>query len=118
MFTSTQIAQFRAALQGKRTQILRAREERDSQAAMADAGPGDAVDVAEGVIEDRDRAALAEHDLALLNEIEHALAKLDAGTYGLSEVSGRPIAIERLKAVPWARQEAEEAERMERAMRR
>jgi RNA polymerase-binding protein DksA len=40
-----------------------------------------------------------EQHLAL---VDAALAKLDAGTYGACETCGRPIAPERLEAIPWA----------------
>ncbi|HJZ47394.1 MAG TPA: TraR/DksA family transcriptional regulator [Roseiflexaceae bacterium] len=35
-------------------------------------------------------------------QVERALARITAGTYGTSEVSGRPIPIERLNARPYA----------------
>lgn len=72
-------------------------------------------DLAEGVVADRDRTALEEHDRALLGEVEHALAKLDAGTFGTSEASGRPIPFARLRAIPWARYDVGEALRVEHA---
>jgi DnaK suppressor protein len=34
--------------------------------------------------------------------------RLDAGTYGLSLISGRPIPRERLQAIPWATELVEE----------
>jgi len=37
-----------------------------------------------------------------LAQIDRALARLDAGTYGSCERCGRPIAEERLRARPWA----------------
>jgi DnaK suppressor protein len=37
-----------------------------------------------------------------LRDVERALAKLDAGTYGVCERCGRPIGDERLDAIPWA----------------
>jgi RNA polymerase-binding transcription factor DksA len=50
-----------------------------------------------------------ERDLALsaqarqtVAEIDLALERLEAGTYGYSVASGRPIPKERLKAIPWA----------------
>jgi len=46
---------------------------------------------------------LAENFRALLAEVEHAIAKLDAGTYGTCEVCGRPIAEARLEAMPATR---------------
>lgn len=38
-----------------------------------------------------------------LSEVERALAKMDAGTYGVCEGCGRPIAPPRLEAMPAAR---------------
>jgi DnaK suppressor protein len=35
-----------------------------------------------------------------LSEVEHALDKLEKGTYGLCDICGQPIAPERLKALP------------------
>lgn len=56
------------------------------------------------------RAAEREHDLdvsvrerALLAEVEHALEKLQVGTYGVDEETGEPIPYPRLMAIPWAR---------------
>ena len=36
-----------------------------------------------------------------LRRVEAALARIDAGEYGLCEVDGKPIPEERLEAVPW-----------------
>jgi DnaK suppressor protein len=44
------------------------------------------------------------HERRRLVEVERALAKLDAGNYGMSEETGAPIPYARLAAVPWARQ--------------
>ena len=38
-----------------------------------------------------------------LDDVEHALARMDTGTYGTCERCGREIALERLEAVPFAR---------------
>jgi RNA polymerase-binding transcription factor DksA len=40
---------------------------------------------------------------AELRELEEALARIDAGTYGIDEETGRPIDPERLEAMPTAR---------------
>ena len=37
-----------------------------------------------------------------LHEVQRAIAKMDAGTYGVCERCGNPIAPERLEAIPWA----------------
>jgi DnaK suppressor protein len=38
-----------------------------------------------------------------LYEIEEALKRVDAGTYGICEMSGKPIPHARLEAIPFAR---------------
>lgn len=47
--------------------------------------------------------ALAVRTAALVEDLDHALARLDAGTYGTCEPCGAPIPFERLEAIPHAR---------------
>ncbi len=52
---------------------------------------------------DQNRAqALHERAARQLRQVEEALARLDAGTYGLCRQCGRPIDAARLEALPWA----------------
>ena len=51
--------------------------------------------------------ALSHQARAAVEEIDHALAKIDLGTYGICEVSGDPIPKERLEAIPWAKERVE-----------
>ena len=52
---------------------------------------------------DQNRArALRERAIRDLAQVDAALARLDAGTYGLCQACGRPIDPERLEALPWA----------------
>ena len=46
--------------------------------------------------------ALGDNDRRLLAQVEHALQRMDGGAYGVSEISGKPIPLERLDALPWA----------------
>ena len=46
--------------------------------------------------------ALREQAERRLHAVEHALARLDAGSYGVCEACGTAIAEERHEAVPWA----------------
>ncbi|MBN9387627.1 MAG: hypothetical protein J0I20_06200 [Chloroflexi bacterium] len=43
-----------------------------------------------------------------LEEISKALGRIESGTYGLSEISGKPIPLERLELLPWASRLVEE----------
>ena len=70
------------------------------------AANGEPLDTADLAAEDFD------HDVALgqlsgeqdvLYEIQAALHRIRAGTYGLCEVTGEPISRARLRAVPWTR---------------
>ncbi|MBC8137510.1 MAG: hypothetical protein H8F28_16635 [Fibrella sp.] len=55
-------------------------------------------------------AALMENERNTLAQIERAMAKIEDGTYGLSDLSGTAIAKERLEAMPYATLTVEEAE--------
>jgi RNA polymerase-binding transcription factor DksA len=52
-----------------------------------------------------------------LYEIEEALKRIELGTYGICEMSGAPIPIERLEAIPFARYTVQCQEQMERENR-
>ena len=81
------------------------------QSTMREAEPQtEPLDAAEQTREQDDSVAFAGRDQALLAEIERALAKIQTGSYGLSEASGEPIGVRRLSAVPWARYTIEEEE--------
>jgi len=50
----------------------------------------------------KDGIVSKELDGQQLEQVKKALARIDMGTYGMSEVSGKPIPIDRLEAVPSA----------------
>ena len=59
---------------------------------------------------------LVEKDRGLLREINSALAKIQNGTYGICEGTGKPINKVRLEAQPWARHSIEYARQTQRPM--
>lgn len=86
------------------------------------AAPGESqyVDSAEAAAGDTDRElALIEltREHLQLHEVEAALKRIEAGTYGLCEATGRPIPAARLKAIPWTRFCKEAELRIENAAR-
>ncbi len=59
---------------------------------------------------------LVEKDRQLLREIQVALAKIQDGSYGICEGTGKPIAVPRLEAQPWAKYSIEYARQLEKRM--
>ena len=63
---------------------------------------------------DRDLVlALASFEQDGLYEIDAALRRIDDGTYGVCELTGRPIPWKRLEAIPWTRFSVEGERRLE-----
>ena len=100
--TGTDVLRLRDRLLELRQQLIERLAE--DQSTMRAAEPQtEPLDAAEQTREQDDSVAFAGRDQALLAEIERALAKIQTGSYGLSEASGDPIGLRRLLAVPWAR---------------
>ncbi|MEX2217424.1 MAG: TraR/DksA C4-type zinc finger protein, partial [Phycisphaerales bacterium] len=57
---------------------------------------------------------LAAADRRLIKEIDDALQRIADGTYGVCELTGKPIKVERLEELPWARYSIEAARELER----
>lgn len=82
--------------------------ERDSlRAELADLGDleydANFADTSQVTAERGETEALTSSLRESLEDVEHALAKLDDGTYGTCEECGEPIAAARLEAMPAAR---------------
>jgi RNA polymerase-binding transcription factor DksA len=85
-------------------------------AAAAPAGH-EAVGFADSVSDQNERdlnVAELRAEESQLDEVDAALARLRAGTYGVCEDTGQPISPARLRAVPWTRFGREAAQRRER----
>lgn len=65
-------------------------------------GVGDAEDDADLLYEREEELGENARDRQELEQVRRALERIDQGTYGVSEVSGRPIPKERLEALPHA----------------
>lgn len=57
------------------------------------------------------------HQTHALHEIDDAIARIHAGTYGICERTGKPIPAARLNIVPWTRYTREALEKIERNQR-
>ena len=103
------LGQIRRELEDERKRLVAARESVDHGGSLADetgdlaTGPGDhlADHATETYMRELD-GGLGENADRLLAEIDAALDRIDAGTYGTCVVCGRPIDDDRLRAVPYA----------------
>jgi DnaK suppressor protein len=103
--TPQDIRRFQARLKAD-GDAIRARittRKRDIQETVQEeSGVGDAGDESTRIYEREDETDANALDVETLEQVVRALARIDAGTYGVSEVSGKPIPIERLEAIPYA----------------
>lgn len=63
----------------------------------------DLADASSFVTEIDNIMSLASNQRQTLQEVQDALVRVSNGTYGVCEISGVPIPVERLEAIPWAR---------------
>ena len=78
---------------------------------------GDIVDVAETQISNTLLNTLSDLDQDKLKDINFALDKIEKGSYGLCEGTGKKIPEARLNHIPWARYTIEYAQQIERERR-
>lgn len=108
--TRDQLKRFEERLQRERERLLGLTRAPATPAEMPGlADPSDAADIAEEQVARSTRNTLSETERAQLAQVDRALSKLRAGTYGLSDVTGEPIPVPRLEALPWATTNVEDA---------
>jgi RNA polymerase-binding transcription factor DksA len=106
--TAADLQRFRTTLAHKRDTLVAAQKEGEAGRRGLNDLESEDGDLAEQVIEQDAALNVGAFDAALLADVDRALAKLDAGTYGVSEKTGDPIPRERLEAIPWARNNVDE----------
>jgi DnaK suppressor protein len=102
----------RALLRAERAEVatlLRRTEEAQSIDLQAPDSAEDYGDAALPLTEEANDGAVADQLRGRLDTIDRALARLEAGSYGRSVLSGKPITGERLEADPAAELTIEEA---------
>ena len=112
-----QLEYFRQKLLKWRTELLR---EADGTLASLSEGGIHESDITDRASVETDRALeLRTRDRArkLINKIDQALSRIEAGTYGYCEETGEPIGLRRLEARPIATMSIEAQERHERMER-
>jgi RNA polymerase-binding transcription factor DksA len=105
MLTSEDIRRLAARLKKERDAIesrIAANAKGIQETVRDESGVGDLEDEADLLYEREAEIGENARDRQELAQVKRALERIEQGTYGLSEVSGKPIPIERLEALPYA----------------
>jgi DnaK suppressor protein len=119
---SRDLEHFRQLLLAKRRELVGDMSSMEREALRSTSGsnlsnlPMHMADMGTDNYEQEFTLGLVEKDRVLLREINSALAKIQDGTYGICEGTGKPIGKARLEAKPWARHGIEYARKMENGM--
>jgi len=118
--TDKQLAHFKKVLLDEKMRVEaeraaytgpdRDQSEEDEAGELSHSDGNDPADEATNLM-DRERNYAAEDNMGrILGKIERALAKIEEGTYGLSDIDGTPIPLARLEALPYAATTVEQSE--------
>jgi DnaK suppressor protein len=106
---------FKRVLTERRLELLKQVTDQDDDIGdLRDDQPADPLDMAGNSSTLELMTTLGNHERVELGEIDHALGKIEDGTYGVCEVSGELIAEPRLMAMPTARHTIEVQAKRER----
>ncbi len=117
-----ELEHFKESLLQKRSEILRSVSEIEGEAlrkSRLDASgdlssmPIHMADLGTDNFEQEFSLELMDSERRLLTEINDALDRIENGTYGICEGTGKPISKARLEAQPWARYSIEYAKMLE-----
>ena len=99
----------RIRLTGQATRLENEAKQMIDEAEMGDVQFDDEGGEGDTMVVERERdLALSAQAREAVIEIDEALARINAGTYGYSVMSGVPLSKERLEAIPWAAISVEE----------
>lgn len=94
---------FETDLRDQQRELSRAIEKGHKEIrALADSGPGDAMDDSCGNACKENILASYSHNRTLLRKVELALKRISTGDFGICVACGDSIGLKRLQAVPWA----------------
>jgi RNA polymerase-binding transcription factor DksA len=114
--TDLDLARFRKRLLEEKAlaeQAITGTKSEDAELADADQEENHPMEEGTGLFLREEDQALIANARNILGKINHAFEKIEEGTYGLSDHSGKPIPVERLEAVPYANLLTDEQEIME-----
>ncbi len=105
-------------IEAKADILNRVRESRNDLYNNEDSKGGDEGDQTSRALQESEFLSMHERLRKNLLEIEHALGRIEAGSFGICEETEEPIEADRLLAIPWTRLSIEGAEIRESLKRR
>lgn len=91
-----------ARLEEEREYLRRTNSDMDGNLPEDAEGEEDTADLASSLMDKEMDLSVEEEVEDRMTAIEHALRKMEDGTYGICDVSGQPIPKSRLELIPWA----------------
>lgn len=117
-FNKRELAKFRRILEEKRDELSGAVSDLDVQTqrtGSSETSKSQALDDQGSEAADQALSLdLVAAERRLLSEIIAAIRRIDEGTYGICELTGKPIRVERLEELPWTRYSIDAARELER----
>jgi RNA polymerase-binding protein DksA len=117
--TKKELDEYRALLLTKRRQLARMLSGMEDEALRSNGGnlsnmPLHMADIGTDTFDQDFTLGMAETERQLLDEIDAALGRIENKTYGVCQLTGKPIPKARLEAKPWAKYTVEAAKLIER----
>ena len=108
--SAKEIAHFQGLLLQERARLEEEREQIRSRSGSVDGalpeegegGDEDTADLASALMDKEMDLSVEDEIEDLLAAVDHAMQKIDDGTYGVCDMSGEPIPASRLELIPWA----------------
>lgn len=114
-----EIAQFKERLERMRGQLMQTLKEATEDVRATDDAKGYSQHQADEGTDDFERTISLEvssKESIVLKQIERALEKIDEGTYGICDITGKEIPKKRLDAIPYAAMTVEAQEMFEKGL--
>ena len=117
--TKTQIDQFKKRLNMLKFQLTRSVKVASEDAKASDESKGYSQHQADEGTDDFGRTInfeISNQGSNILRQVERALEKIDEGTYGVCDITGKEIPMKRLEAVPYATMTVDAQEKYEKGL--
>ena len=99
--TTAETKNFEVLLEDKRHELIRTIRGKTAGLAL-EAGETELTDQIQGMAGRDETAIMLDRFSSMLDNVERSLQAISDGSYGLCAMCEEPIAVKRLKAIPWA----------------